>query len=61
MTSMAIVLAVLAVLVLAIALIGLRVMKHARREDEAIEAVRKLAQQELRDWARRHSEGGVPR
>lgn len=62
MTSITIVLVLLAVLGLGIALIGLRVIKPTRKEeDEAIEAVRKLAQQELRDWARRHSKSQMPR
>ena len=61
MTSAYILVTVLVVLGLAIAVIGLRVLKPNRREHEAIEAVRALAQQELRDWTRRHSKSGLPK
>ena len=56
MTLTYILLLILAILSLGIALIRRLAMRHTSREDAAIEAIRELAQQELRAWARRQRE-----
>jgi hypothetical protein len=61
MTAVALVVALLALAVVALALVARRLAKPASRRDQAIEAVTRLAQQELRDWSRRHSEREPPR